>query len=195
MPKVEKLTLKIPPNSLFQPISTDYANNLTFTEFLLGVLKKLNEMIDDINYCEEFIENYDGAIEKLEKEFAELVADEEQFKEDIQFSVNNQLANFRYEVVNLINAQISTLRRYVDQQDQAIYAYIDTIVAGGIMVFNPITGLQEPLQEVIYALYDIQRDDALTATEYDALELTATAYEAYDLTATQYDMDGKTLLV
>lgn len=173
MPKVEKLTLKIPPNSLFQPISTDYANNLTFTEFLLGVLKKLNEMIDDINYCEEFIENYDGEIERLETEINAL----------------------RSSLLNTINAQISNLRRYVDTQDQAIYNYIDTIVLGGIMVFDPFTGMTEPLQDMIYSLYESQRGDALTATEYDALELTANAYAAYDLTATQYDMDGKTLLV
>jgi len=173
MPKVEKLTLQIPPNSLFQPISTDYANNLTFTEFLLGVLKKLNEMIDDINYCEEFIENYDGEIERLETEINSL----------------------RYSLLTTINAQITNLRHYVDTQDQAIYNYIDTIVLGGIMVFDPFTGMTEPLQDMIYSLYESQRGDALTATEYDALELTANAYAAYDLTATQYDMDGKTLLV
>lgn len=173
MPKVEKLTLKIPPNSLFQPISTDYANNLTFTEFLLGVLKKLNEMVDSINYCEEFIENYDGEIESLKIEINSL----------------------RYDLLNVINSQITNLRRYVNSQDQAIYDYIDTIVLGGIMVFDPFTGLTEPLQDMIYSLYESQRGDALTAAEYDALELTANAYAAYDLTATQYDMDGKTLLV
>lgn len=173
MPKVEKLTLKIPPNSLFQPISTDYANNLTFTEFLLGVLKKLNEMVDSINYCEEFIENYDGEIQRLEIEINDL----------------------RNNLLNVINSQISDLRRYVNQQDQAIYEYINTVMVGGIIIFNPITGLQEPLQDVINSLYDLERTDALTATEYDALELTASAYEAYDLTATQYDTQGKILLV
>jgi hypothetical protein len=39
------------------------------------------------------------------------------------------------------------------------------------------------------------RSNALTATEYDALDLTATAYDAYQLTARDYDLNGKTLLV
>ena len=63
-----------------------------------------------------------------------------------------------------------------------------------IQVFDPTTGLKSPLQVVIDNLYNLGRTDALTATEYDALELTATDYDAYELTAYSYDQNGKTLL-
>ena len=195
MPKIDKLSIDIPPNSLFQPISTDYKNNLTFTEFLLGVLKKLNEMIDDINYCNEFIENYAGEIEKLQNEFNALVKENEQFKIDLQADINNQLVDFRNQVTLQITTQINALKAYVDTQDAGLRDYIDEIALGQIILYDPSTGTMQPLQEIINSLYDNTRDGALTATEYDALDLTATAYDAYQLTATQYDMDGKNLLV
>ena len=50
------------------------------------------------------------------------------------------------------------------------------------------------LQTVIDNIYGTSREEALTATEYDALNLTATAYDAYELTAFNYDRYGKTLL-
>lgn len=56
-------------------------------------------------------------------------------------------------------------------------------------MISPFTGERTPIPEVINALFDLHRT-ALTAQEYDALELTASAYDALDLTAYDYDMYG-----
>ena len=53
---IDKVTIQSPPNTLFSGITTDFKNNLTYAEFLLGILKKLNEMIDQVNANAEFIE-------------------------------------------------------------------------------------------------------------------------------------------
>lgn len=195
MPKIDKLSIKLPPNTLFQPITTDYKNNLTEVEFLLGVLKKLNEMIVQVNQNTEFIDNYAGEIEELQNEFNALVEENEKFKIDLQADINNQLNAFRSEVTNQISTQITALRAYVDTQDAGLREYIDEVALGQIVLYNPATGEMQDLQDIIYSLYDSTRTDALTATEYDALELTASAYDAYELTATQYDNNGKSLLV
>lgn len=195
MPKIDKLCIKLPPNRLFQPITTDYKNNLTEVEFLLGVLKKLNEMIVQVNQNTEFIDNYAGEIEELQNEFNALVEENEKFKIDLQADINNQLNAFRNEVTNQITTQITALRAYVDTQDAGLREYIDEVALGQIVLYNPATGEMQDLQDIIYSLYDSTRADALTATEYDALELTASAYDAYELTATQYDNNGKSLLV
>lgn len=195
MPKIDLLSIKLPPNTLFQPITTDYKNNLTEVEFLLGVLKKLNEMIVQVNQNTEFIDNYSGEIEKLQNEFNDLVAENEQFKIDLQADINNQLNAFRNEVTNQITTQFNALKAYVDTQDEVLRQYIDDVSLGQIVLYNPSTGEMQDLQTIINSLFEASRENALTATEYDALELTATAYDAYELTATQYDMDGKTLLV
>lgn len=195
MPKIDKLSIKLPPNTLFQPITTDYKNNLTEVEFLLGVLKKLNEMIVQVNQNTEFIDNYAGEIEELQNEFNALVKENEKFKIDLQADINNQLNAFRSEVTNQITTQITALRAYVDTQDAGLREYIDEVALGQIVLYNPATGEMQDLQDIIYSLYDSTRTDALTATEYDGLELTASAYDAYELTATQYDNNGKSLLV
>ena len=57
---------KIPPIGFFEPISVDPRDMMTDVEFLLGVLKKLNEVIAQTNKNTEFINDYSGKIEELE---------------------------------------------------------------------------------------------------------------------------------
>ena len=52
--------------SIFQPTTTVFEDNLTFEEFLTGILCRLNEVIDLVNQHQEFIENYSGKIEEIE---------------------------------------------------------------------------------------------------------------------------------
>ena len=195
MSKIDKVSMETPPNRLFQPITTDYRDNLTYVEFLLGVLKKLNEMIDQVNYCSEFIEEYDGEIDRLIKQFNDLVAENEQFKLNLQIDINNQMIAFRDQVNRQLDIQIAGLKGYVDTQNEILRQYVDEIALGQITLYNPATGQMEDLQSIINSMYDMDRTNGLTATEYDALELTATAYDAYDITAYDYDFNGKTILV
>ena len=195
MSQIKRLNITAPPNSLFQGISTNYQDNLTYAEFLLGVLKKLNEMIATVNEHSEFIDNYAGEIEKLQAEMAEFRAEWVKFKIDINASITEQLNAFKAEVYGELAAQLTQLRSYVDVQDTALRDYIDSVALGQIMLYNPATGEYQDLQTVIDSLYDNTRDDALTATEYDGLELTASEYDAYDLTAKQYDVNGKSYLL
>ena len=59
---------------------------------------------------------------------------------------------------------------------------------------SPFTGEYVPLETVINELASLHKDDALTATEYDTLDITATYYDSIDLTAFDYDWHGKTLV-
>lgn len=99
------------------------------------------------------------------------------------------------ELYLFVNNQIVNLRNYIDFQDNVLDEKITQIEIGNISLYDPTTGLFSPLQTVIDNIYDINRGSALTASEYDALELTATAYDGYELTARDYDVNGKTLLV
>ena len=60
---------------------------------------------------------------------------------------------------------------------------------------SPFTGLYVPITTVINELAHLHKADALTASEYDALNLTASSYDNYELTAHDYDWSGKLLLV
>ena len=87
------------------------------------------------------------------------------------------------------------IEEYTDAVAAQLENEIQQISIGRISVFDPTTGIYSPLQIVVDNLYNSSRENALTASEYDALELTATAYDAYQLTATDYDRNGKELLV
>ena len=194
MPKISKVDITSPPNSIFQGITTNYQNNVTYAEFLLGVLKKLNEMIVTVNAHSDFIDNYAGQIEEMQAELAQFEKDWQQFQIDINQSITSQLEAFRIEVYARLDGQIAQLRSYVDVRDEYLKDYIDNVALGQIYVYNPATGMMDNLQDVINSLFDVSREDAITASEYDALELTATYYDGQEISAYDYDVAGKTLL-
>lgn len=205
MAEIEKFTITSPPNSLFQGISTNYQDNLTYVEYLLGVLKKLNEVITQTNSNTSFIENYDGRINALEREIALLRSEIETFEQSVQTEfdqlenslitlINDKLVEIRNELLGLISVYRAEAKAYTDTKIAQVEAEIEQIVLGQITVRDPTTGLVSPLQTVIDNLYDTTREEAITASEYDALELTATAYDAYDITAFNYDYYAKTIL-
>ena len=186
---------KIPPIGFFEPISADPRDMMTDVEFLLGVLKKLNEVIAQVNSNTKFIDEYTGKIEEIEAEVVALRREMEDFETEINQSIALQFAEIKIELQSMIATALTQANAYTDSVAANLEAEIENIAVGQIQVYDPTTGFYSPLQTVIDNLYNDTRQDALTATEYDALDLTATAYAAYDLTAKEYDMSGKTLLV
>lgn len=186
---------KIPPIGFFQPISVDPKDMMTDVEFLLGVLKKLNEVIAQTNKNTEFIDKYSGKIEEIEAEVAALRTEMTDFETEINASITLQFAEIKVELQSMIATTLTEARAYTDAVASQLEQEIQDISIGQISVFDPTTGIYSPLQIVIDNLYSSARTDALTATEYDTLELTATAYDAYELTASEYDQSAKSLLV
>ena len=195
MAQIPPFDISTPPNSLFEGITTNWQNNVTYAEYLLGVLKKLNDMIATVNEHSEFIDNYSGQIEEMQRELAEFQKEWKQYQIDTNQSIASQIASFKAEVYGELTAQLTQMRSYIDVQDEALKDYIDQVALGQIMVYNPATGMQQDLQTVINSLFDVSREDALTATEYDGLELTATYYDGQEISAYDYDIAGKTLLM
>lgn len=205
MADITKFTITSPPNSLFQGISTNYQDNLTYVEYLLGVLKKMNEVITQVNSNTSFIENYDGRINALENEITAIRKEIEDFETKVETDFQNletqlintidtRLVQIRNELLGLLEIYRAESKAYTDTKIAQVEEEIEQILIGQITLRDPTTGLISPLQTVIDNLYDTTREEALTATEYDALELTATAYDGYNLTAFNYDYYGKTIL-
>lgn len=191
---IQEVTIATPPSQLFQGISSNYLDNMTYEEFLLGILKKLNEVIAQCNANEKFIETF-------EKQYGVLLAEFEALKEEIEgldsrinSEVQAQLDAFRQEMRDAITATTNYLIAYSDAGDARLEAEIQAIQIGDISVIDPTTGILSPIQTVINNIAG-SGANALTATEYDALDLSATAYDAYDITAYEYDFNGKALLV
>ena len=192
---IKKIDISTPPNSMFQGITTNVQNNLTYAEFLLGVLKQLNKTIDVVNEHTDFIDNYAGQIEEMQAELAQFKEEWKQYKIDLNASITQQLSDFETAIRGELAGQLAQIRAYVDVQDEALKDYIDNVALGQIQVYNPATGELQDLQTVINSLFDAGRENAITASEYDALELTATYYDGQEISAYDYDTAGKTLLM
>lgn len=191
---IEEITIATPPSRLFQGISTNYLDNMTYAEFLLGILKKMNEIIAVTNTQQEFIDEFNIKYQKLLVEFEKLRSDFDDLEDEITASVQAQFDAFEVEVRNLITATQNYLIAYTDSAEARLQAQIEAIQIGDINVIDPTTGVLSPIQTVINNIAGSSAD-ALTASEYDALNLTATAYDNYDITAYDYDFKGKALLV
>lgn len=186
---------KIPPIGFFEPISVDPRDMMTDVEFLLGVLKKLNEVIAQTNSNTEFINNYSGKIEEIEAEVSSLREEMTSFEQSVNQTISLQFAQIKVELQAMIATALSEAKAYTDTIASQLEAEIQAVSVGDISLFDPTTGYYSPIQVVVDNLYTLGRSDALTATEYDALDLSATAYDAYELSANQYDQNGKSLLV
>lgn len=186
---------KVPPIGFFDPISTDPKDMMTDVEYLLGILKKLNEIIAQVNSNTEFINEYSGKIEELEKEISDLRLE----LNDFEYQVTNDI-NYRFEVIKteLRSAIATTLTQanaYTDTIAAQLRDEIQQVSLGQITLYDPTTGTMNNLQTVIDNIYSTSREDAITASEYDALELTASTYDGYEITAFDYDRYAKSILM
>ena len=185
---------KIPPIGFFQPISVDPRDMMTDVEYLLGILKKLNETIKQVNSNTEFIDTYAGKIEEIEAEIAELREEMTNFEVDINNTINARFNQIKIELQSMIATTLVQANAYTDATAATLRAEIQQISLGQITVFDPTSGELNNLQSTLDNMYGATREEALTATEYDALELSATDYDSEEITAFNYDRYGKTIL-
>lgn len=186
---------KIPPIGFFQPISTDPKDMMTDVEYLLGILKKLNEIIGQVNKNSEFINEYSGKIEEIETEISILRKEMTDFELAVNDNIDNRFNQISLELRSMVAATLIQANAYTDATASNLRNEIQQISLGQITLYDPTTGTLNNLQDVIDNIYSSSRENALTAQEYDSLDLTATAYDAYELTAIEYDKEGKVLLV
>lgn len=184
----------VPPISFFNPISVDPKDMMTSVEYLLGILKKLNETIKQVNENTEFINNYSGKIEEIEAEIAALREEITNFEIEVSNNIAAQFLQIKADLESTIAGFMTQANSYTDAVAAQLREEIQAVSVGAITVYDPSTGVLSPLQTVIDNLYGTSRDEALTATEYDALELTATTYDGEEITAFNYDRYGKTIL-
>lgn len=130
--------------------------------------------------------------------------------DDVKESINALYASVAMDIaaiqreVDSIRVQYTTLRAYIDVKDnsvleesknftlQKIAALLNYFEDPGIVyVVNPFTGEIQTIQQFIDTLAEYLRYGALTAAEYDSLNLTAEEYDAMQIKALEYDMFGK----
>ena len=155
-----------------------------FYKYLHELTTASKEMSDDIIDLRTEVNNFEDEINE-----------EIQRINDILVEYDIKIERVKNELKVYVNDEIANLRNYVDSEDALLNERIRQIEIGNIKVYDPTTGLYSPIQTVIDNIYDMGRSNALSASEYDALDLTATAYDNYQISARDYDVNGKSLLI
>lgn len=180
-----------------------YLESLSYEEQLLWLQKNLNDVIEAVNKLQDEFEHIDINFDELQQQIDtintklvtvnENITDLQNTKAD-KSEVQTQLTNLELELKALIAEDYNVLKEYVDTQDANLQYQIDHFDIDNITILDPTTGIYSPIQVVVDNIYDQTRDEAITAGEYDALELTAGSYDALEITAFNYDRYGKTIL-
>jgi len=188
-----------------------YDDSLSYYEQLCKIKYKLNEVIKNLNDLEENLPSYvkqaiDEALggweERMEAQFAEqnerIAAAEKKIDDslddmqaqidaairDMEQTINAQLNALYLILVNGINAN----RAYIDSQISLLKAEFPDLST--VYVISPVDGQLVKIQDCVNDMYNVLRYGALTAAQYDALQLTAKEYDDKNLTAFTYDMYG-----
>ena len=180
-------------------IPKSYRESLTYEEQILWLQKYLNDMLEWLTKLQEDFDNIDLNFDELEEKINVLRTDLDSLSELVNTKaskeeLNTAVSNLETELKALIQNDYEVLKEYVDTQDEYLQYQIDHFDIGNIQIYDPTTGLQEDIQTVIDNIYDQTRTEAITAGEFDLLELTATNFDSKELTAFNFDRYGKTLL-
>lgn len=106
--------------------------------------------------------------------------------------LENKFNLFKTDMRNLVIQYYNLGTAYTDFKIEELINSLPDLTT--VYVYNPIKGEVTTLQVAIYDLYDLGRPEALTALEYDSLEITASEYDALEITALDYDLRGRAIL-
>ena len=165
------------------------------------------ELLRRVTALENNINSFEA---KMERRFNVL---ESQLRSEIYVELNRAVAQIQGQL-STIYKDLEDLRAEVKRDRLDMKAYTDALYKLSkdytdfkieelinsipelttVFVFNPVRGEVTDIQTSIDDLYDITRPDALTAQEYDDLNLTAKEYDDLNLTALEYDLWAKHIL-
>lgn len=192
----------------------NYADLVEFQENIdewkSGIDAEVEQVADDLAA-------YETRFEQLSED---LTSEINQLRNDLEQDVDHRLNDMQNEIntrLNELDLMVQELIQEIQQRmtelTQQLFAIIETAnqqnrqyieyrldqflhelphySAELIFVFNPVRGHTDNLQRTLNDLYDLSRVDALTAQEYDNLQMSAQEYDDLELTAYEYDNYGK----
>lgn len=177
----------------FPFIEEDF-DELTLYGMICKISEYLNEMREQVNKNTETAVEYEQYLLEIQAKVTQLEEDYNRFKVEINEEIDRRFAELTYQLESEINTQLAYMRYYIDTQYNELNQKIDDVIAGDIKVYDPTTGLLSPIQVVINNIFDMNRVDAISATEFDELELTATEFDEKEISAYNFDVSGKALL-
>lgn len=188
MVKTNKKVISLPPLrrvcTTIGELPSAYTESMTYYEQVMWLTNYIAKtVIPAINNNAEMVE-----------ELKTLVLELEEYVAHFSEGIDEKFEELTEELVSNINTRLELMTYYINTKYDELNDKIDNIIIGNIEVYDPTTGLLTPIQVVINHLFDMNRTEAITALEFDNLELTATEFDAKEITAYDFDYSGKTIL-
>lgn len=160
-----------------------------------------------IETIETALEDAQSSIEALETKVEELSDEIDDKVEELETEIANQLSTAVTSLTVLLNAGLEEMKTLIETNTEEMYTYIDEVLDEfkesipefeNVIVRDVITGELVNIQVALRNLYNYLRANAITAHEYDDLQLTASEYDGttvnyrpVGMTALQFDVDAK----
>ena len=163
--------------------------------------KHLNMLIDNVNQLSQIVENIDtnftdiyNKIDTINLEIAEINQNFVDFENRINQNVEYKMQQFYSQVLSLMSDYQNIFEYELNSVKTELENQIEDVELGNVIAYNPTTGGYDNVSQVIMDVYETLRQNAVTCTEFDGLELSATEYDALEITAYNFDVNGKTFL-
>lgn len=184
-------------------LPSSYMESLSYLEMLTWlcnyiektVIPAINENAEAVKEIQEFLEKYEDQYEEIQEMMRELIVSINTRFEQIETELENKFNALTSQVLSLIDNNYTILKNYIDGKYDELDYKIEHISIDNVILRDPTTGEYSNIQVVINNIFNTFNVDALSASEFDALDLTATAFDAYQITAYEFDTQGKTILV
>ena len=112
----------------------------------------------------------------------------------IFFAIGQNINNIVAEIEDSQAIRVFALQEATQEEIDTLGEQIRQIELGNVEAYDPTTGEYANVSQVIMNVYDSLRNNALTVTEFEALDLTATDFDALDVSAYNFDVNGKTFV-
>lgn len=149
-----------------------------------------NTFVDEVNA------RFDALSEQITDQVNTLEASVNARVTALEAQINRQLADLaaelRAEVTafkNEVNALLLVYNNRIVNVEEGLVR-VENMIPNMMNIIDPYTGQQSTIVNVIYEIVNRTKQNALTASAYDAAQLTATAYDALNLSAYDYDFNG-----
>lgn len=189
-------------------VPSPYDDSLSYLEYLSKLHEKINELITLMNsYESNYIEYTDEQInilrEEIDAKFVNVYSTIASTDSALRSLIASQYLLIKAEYTSLNASGISTLNARITSEIaqvnsritleiNALENYIDSGFIN-LKVFDVVTGQPATIQQALNSLADQFKQNALTCTEFDALDLTCTAWDGLNITAFEFDFNGITL--
>lgn len=138
--------------------------------------------------------DFEALVIRFDETVEELQAQYDAFEVEVEQEIESKIAEVRSAIMLVVDSYYQTLDNKIDNGLEELHDEMENWAIANTIVFNSLQGRETTLQVYLDDLAGLNRTDAITAKEYDDLELGAKEYDDKEITAHDYDYFGKLIL-